>query len=250
MPISKKLQLIVMVSVFMLQYFAEHLFPQTKQNNKRPNEWKNLQWGLLGWAVNFVPAIGLAKWIQWVDTERLGLMNQFRFDLVIQSVIFLILMDLWMYWWHRMNHTVSFLWRFHQLHHTEEHMNTTTVLRFHFAELLISNLLKALVFLLLGPSISMVILYELLFFANVLFHHSNIRILPAADRAYRLLFSSPLMHRLHHSTKKWERNTNYGSVFSWWDRIFGSFKANGLPFIVTGLDEKNATNLSETKHTI
>ena len=238
MPISKTGQLLIMISLFMLQYFAEHLFPAARQHNQKDNEWKNVRWGLLGWSVNILPAIALAKWLQWIDTEKPGLMNLFHFKPVTGLIIFLLLMDMWMYWWHRMNHTVQLLWQFHRLHHTDEHMNTTTVLRFHFAELLISNFFKALFFLFVGPAVFMVAVYEVIFLANVLFHHSNVRMSPAADRIYRLLFSSPLMHRLHHSKKQEERNSNYSSVFSGWDRLFGSYKKNERTHIVFGIEEE------------
>jgi len=237
MLFNKTGQLIIMVSLFMLQYFAEHIFPETKKNNTPKNEWKNLQWGLLGWGLNILPAIGLAKWLQYINFQKLGFLGYIHLNSITGLIVFFLLIDLWMYWWHRMNHTIKLFWQFHRLHHTEEHMNTTTVLRFHFAELFISNCFKALIFLMLGPMVFMVMLYEIVFLTNVLFHHSNIKMSLAADNVYSKFFSSPLMHRLHHSKKMIDRNTNYGSVFSCWDKLFGSYKKNEQTQIAFGLED-------------
>ena len=143
-----------------------------------------------------------------------------------------------MYWWHRFNHTVGFLWRFHKFHHKDLLMNTTTAIRFHTVELFLSVVMKSIVFVLAGFNFLPVLIYELFFFTAIVIHHSNIRITDQLDMLYRKLFSSPLMHRIHHSNKQKETDTNYGSVFSFWDRIFKTYLKKTETPIVFGVDEK------------
>ena len=144
-----------------------------------------------------------------------------------------------MYWWHRFNHTMGLLWKFHKFHHKDLNMNTTTAIRFHTVELFFSVVMKSIVFVLFGFSFLPVLIYECVFFVALITQHSNIRISEQIDMLYRKLFSSPLMHRIHHSNKRKETDTNYGSVFSFWDRIFKTYLKKTETPIVFGVDEKH-----------
>ncbi|WP_462322291.1 sterol desaturase family protein [Halochromatium sp.] len=140
-----------------------------------------------------------------------------------------LLFDLWMYAWHRANHEIPILWRFHQVHHTDPAMDATTALRFHPGELLISSLLNPLVVLALGMGLTQLILYKSVMLAIILFHHSNVRVPSHWDARLRWLIVPPSMHRVHHSRIARETNSNYGTVFSFWDRLFGSFRLRPNP---------------------
>jgi sterol desaturase/sphingolipid hydroxylase (fatty acid hydroxylase superfamily) len=135
-----------------------------------------------------------------------------------------VLFDLWMYAWHRANHVIPFLWRFHQVHHTDTAMDATTALRFHPGEFLISSLLSPLVLIALGMGLTALTVYKAVMLAVILFHHSNVRVPPRLDAALRRVLVPPSMHRVHHSNIPAETNSNYGTVFSLWDRLFGSFR--------------------------
>ena len=143
---------------------------------------------------------------------------------VLGLALAVLLFDLWMYAWHRANHEIPFLWRFHQVHHTDPAMDVTTALRFHPGELLISSLLNPLVILALGMGLTQLILYKSVMLAIILFHHSNLRVPSRWDARLRWLIVPPSMHRVHHSRIARETNSNYGTVFSFWDRLFGSFR--------------------------
>ena len=117
-------------------------------------------------------------------------------------------------------------------------MNTTTALRFHAIELLFSVVYKSALLLLMGLSFLPVLIYEALFFLAIVIHHSNISITEPMDMLYRKLFSSPLMHRIHHSNKQKETDSNYGSVFSFWDRIFNTYIKKAEAPVIFGIDEK------------
>lgn len=148
-------------------------------------------------------------------------LNLLDWAAAIAAVVFF---DFWMYWWHRANHRIPFLWRFHKMHHSDMEMDASTALRFHPVEMIISGSLRLGVVALLGMTVWQIILYELVMMPIILLHHSNLVFPENLDRWYRLLLSSPRMHRVHHSDKQQERDRNYGTIFSFWDRIFRSFK--------------------------
>lgn len=235
---EKKIQTIFLFSIFVLQYLLEHVFPQVKKNNNLKNEGFNFLIALLNAAVLFIPSLWMVQWLSIIDKNNLGLLQQFFLPFGAQLFITIIVMDLAMYWWHRFNHTLSFLWRFHSFHHRDEMMNTTTALRFHAIELLFSVFYKSAVLMLMGFSFLPVLLYEAIFFLAIVIHHSNINITEPVDMLYRKLFSSPLMHRIHHSNKQKETDSNYGSVFSFWDRIFNTYIKKPEAPVIFGVDEK------------
>lgn len=224
--------------VFGLQYFFEHLYPQNKKLNDWKNERFNLSIGLLNVVLNFVPASALVYLLGFIEQNRIGLLMRFSLPSWLEILLTILVLDCWMYAWHRINHTVPFFWQFHRFHHEDQRMNSTTAVRFHIAELLLSLPGKAAVYLLFGLRFTPVIVYETLFFTAIVFHHSNIRISAAADGLYRILFASPVMHRIHHSCRKEERNANYGAVFSFWDRLFRSWVKAPKGEIVFGVEEK------------
>jgi len=136
----------------------------------------------------------------------------------------LFLFDLWMYAWHRANHEVPLLWRLHRVHHTDPRMDSTTAFRFHPGEIAVSALLNAVVILALGLGLATLILYKSLMIVVIILHHSNLRLPEAWDRRLRILVVPPSMRRVHHSEVVVETNSNYGTIFSFWDRLLGSFR--------------------------
>ncbi|WP_295583602.1 sterol desaturase family protein [uncultured Lamprocystis sp.] len=140
------------------------------------------------------------------------------------ALISFVLFDLWMYGWHRANHRIPFLWRFHRVHHTDPAMDCTTALRFHPGEILLSGLANLPVIVALGMSLQTFVLYKAVMVAVILFHHSNLAVPARIDRGLRRLIVSPSMHRVHHSEIRAETDSNYGTIFSFWDRLFGSLR--------------------------
>ncbi|EAT58525.1 sterol desaturase-like protein [Chlorobium ferrooxidans DSM 13031] len=154
-----------------------------------------------------------------------------------EAILIILLIDLWMYLWHRLNHETRVLWRFHSVHHSDATLDVTSSWRFHWMEILFSELLRLPLFMLMGAGIEHLLLYSLFMTPVIEFHHSNLSIPPALDRVARFIIPSPMMHRLHHSKLMSEHNTNYGSMLSFWDRLFGTFlfKEN-LDDLQIGLD--------------
>lgn len=199
----------------------------------------NIGIGVLnGLAIRFgFVALWLAT-IQWTTTHHTGLLNWLSVPPTLRWVLALFLLDAWTYYWHRLNHTVAFFWRFHRLHHSDRQMDVTTANRFHFGEITLSSLVRVPVLALIGCRLDELALYELLLFAVVQFHHANIGLPEWLDRGLRTVIVTPHLHKVHHSVVVAEQNANYSSLFSWWDRIARSFRlAPDLSQVVFGVDE-------------
>ena len=139
---------------------------------------------------------------------------------VIAGIVAFLILDLYMYFWHRSMHQLPLAWRFHRLHHTDRSMNVSTAYRFHPIEIISSSIPKLLLIWLLGISTDYVLIYELVFTVVIVLHHSNLAISKSIDQLLALMIVTPNLHRIHHSQVVTETNSNYGSILNWWDRIF------------------------------
>ena len=137
----------------------------------------------------------------------------------------ILLLDLAIYWQHRLLHVVPALWRLHRVHHADIGFDVTTALRFHPVEIVVSMLIKLGLIALLGVPPIAVLVFELALNAGALFTHANFALPSKLDRRLRWLIVTPDMHRIHHSVHNDETNSNYGFHLSVWDRLFGSYRA-------------------------
>lgn len=134
----------------------------------------------------------------------------------------LLLLDFLIYWWHRANHVFPLLWRFHEVHHLDHFLDTTTALRFHFGEVLLSALARAGVIIVFAIPFSSIIAFEVLVLAASIFHHSNLRLPAGLERALSRVVITPSIHWVHHHAVRSDTDSNYGTVLSIWDPLFGS----------------------------
>jgi sterol desaturase/sphingolipid hydroxylase (fatty acid hydroxylase superfamily) len=141
-------------------------------------------------------------------------------------VLGFVLLDGVMYLWHRLNHEAPLLWRFHGVHHVDLDLDVTTALRFHPVELMLSIPVRVLQVLLIGPEPWLALAYELAMQVATAFHHANLRLPLAVDRALRWLIVTPRMHQIHHSVVPAETASNWSVVFSFWDRIARSYRCD------------------------
>lgn len=175
---------------------------------------------------------------EWTRAHHFGLLNWAPMPWWARLAAAFLLFDAWMYWWHRLNHRIPFLWRFHRTHHSDPMMDVTTANRFHLGEILISSLLRVPVIALLGLHLWELALYEAGMFAVVQMHHANIAFPAWLDRGLRAVIVTPFMHKVHHSRWQTETDSNYSSLFSFWDRLFGSFRLRENPGTLKfGLEE-------------
>lgn len=138
------------------------------------------------------------------------------------TVLDLVLLDLLIYWWHRANHQWPPLWRFHRVHHLDRFLDSTSALRFHVGEVLLSALARSGVILLLGFPFASILLFEALLLIAAIFHHSNLRMPPRLESALSKAVVTPAIHWVHHHAVRADTDSNYATIFSAWDRLFGS----------------------------
>ena len=154
-----------------------------------------------------------------------GVFNYFDVPIWVAVVASVVILDFAIYLQHVMFHAVPALWRLHRMHHADLDFDVTTGARFHPIEILLSMFIKFAVIAVIGAPAVAVIIFEVLLNATSMFNHGNLRLPSAVDRMLRLFIVTPDMHRVHHSIEDHETNSNFGFNLSWWDRLFGTYKA-------------------------
>ena len=200
---------------------------------------RNVTMGMMNGIITVILFSGATAFVtEAAEKQHVGLLHWLETSVWVETVIMLVLFDLWMYLWHRANHQFPLLWRFHRMHHSDLQMDTTSAFRFHIGELIFSSIIRFPVFFLLGLQLWQLILYETILIPIILFHHSNVALPEQWDRLIRALIVTPNMHRVHHSHYKPETDSNYSSIFSLWDRLGRSFrKKENILSLHYGLDE-------------
>ncbi len=154
-----------------------------------------------------------------------GLLNILDLPEWMAFIIGVLAMDMVVYLQHLMFHAVPLIWRLHMMHHADLDYDVTTGLRFHPVEIILSMFIKMTAIAALGPSVMAVVIFEIVLNGTAMFNHGNIKLPLHIDKYLRLLVVTPDMHRVHHSVTIRETNSNFGFNFPWWDRLFGTYRA-------------------------
>lgn len=215
------------LSVFVVMAILEIVVPRRQLRTAKGARWfTNLGILVLGTLVVRVIFPTAAVGIALVAGERgWGLMNNLDLSPVVAIVMSMLILDLFIYLQHVMFHAVPALWRLHMVHHADVDFDCTTGLRFHPLEILLSMLIKLAAVAVLGPPAIAVVIFEVVLNATAVFNHGNVRLPVAVDRVLRLIVVTPDMHRVHHSVKQHETDSNFGFNLPWWDRLFGTYRA-------------------------
>ena len=168
--------------------------------------------------------VGLTAVALYNQQHGIGLFNIIDLPSIVVVILSLILLDIIIYWQHRLFHRVPMLWRLHKVHHADAHVDASTGLRFHPIEIILSILVKLVAVSLLGVPAIAVLIFEIALNGLAIFNHANIRLPPALEKPLRLILMTQILHRIHHSQRVSETNSNYGFSIIWWDWIFGSYK--------------------------
>lgn len=162
----------------------------------------------------------------------------------------ILLLDFWIYWWHRANHELQFLWRFHSVHHLDETLDTSSALRFHFGEVVLSALVRGVVIVIFDLSLASVLLFEGIVLASAIFHHSDAKLPPRLESLLARVIVTPSIHWVHHHAIRADTDSNYGTIFSFWDRLFRSASLTKrwaeMPIGVQGLRDRPLVRLITT----
>ena len=226
-PIEPYIRLGAFLGVFAAMALWEFLAPRRARSVSRWVRWPN---NLAITAVNTAlvrvifptAAVGLALL---GEARGWGVLNAFALPQWLKVAAAVVALDLVIYLQHVMFHAVPAFWRLHRMHHADLDFDVTTGARFHPVEILLSMLIKLAAVAALGAPALAVLIFEVLLNATSMFNHSNVRLPAALDRALRLVVVTPEMHRVHHSILPYETNSNFGFNAPWWDRLFGTYRA-------------------------
>jgi sterol desaturase/sphingolipid hydroxylase (fatty acid hydroxylase superfamily) len=215
-----------------LLFAAERLWPASPAIADMRRLIRNLTLG----ALVFV-ASPLVQWMtQWLLADVQPLL---KIDNLITA---LLLLDLWTYALHRAYHRVPLMWRLHAPHHFDTHLDVTSAVRFHIGEILWSSVLRLFPLLVFGVPLEVNALFGAILTGSALFHHSNLRLSPTFERALSWVIVTPSIHWVHHHAVQRDTDSNYASILSIWDRMFGSRSPTArwpsMPIGVEGVGEK------------
>lgn len=241
-----EIRLSIFLGIFALMAVLEAIAPRRARSYSRLLRWT----GNLGIVVintllvRFlfpVAAVGLALAS---EQNGWGLLNQVELPGWLAVLLAVVLLDLIIYLQHVMFHAVPVFWRLHRMHHTDLDLDVTSGARFHPVEIVLSMAIKMVAVIALGPPAVAVVIFEVLLNATAMFNHSNVAIPEPLDRLLRLIVVTPDMHRVHHSVIPDETNSNFGFNVPWWDRLFGTYRAQpaaGHAGMTIGIGEFRST---------
>lgn len=237
----------IFVGLFLLLAVIETVLPRRSRTETRKKRWAT-NWALIiidtfalramAYVIPFVLpllAVGAAY-----DAQRLGwgLFNQVGWPAGLEILLTVLVLDFAIWLQHLITHKIPILWRLHRVHHADRDIDVTTAIRFHPVEIALSMVLKIGLVYLLGPAGIAVILFEIILNSTAMFNHANIKLPLWLDAIIRLVLVTPDMHRVHHSDKRCEHDSNYGFALSIWDRMFRTYIAqpkNGHDDMTIGL---------------
>ncbi|MEL6870218.1 MAG: sterol desaturase family protein [Pseudomonadota bacterium] len=217
----------VFFGVLFLLAALEWYLPRRQLMRTRIERWPaNIGLLVIGTLIVRVVAPGVTILVSaYCADHGFGLMHWLNVPQSVAVVLCVIALDGIIYAQHRVMHHVPLLWRLHRVHHADTDFDVTTALRFHPAEIVFSLGIKLIAIGALGAPVVAVIVFEIVLSASAMFNHANLALPLPLDRLLRLLIVTPDMHRVHHSPRQHETNSNYGFFLSVWDRVFASYVA-------------------------
>ena len=187
--------------------------------------------------VNFILAFILVSASEWVVAADVGLLQWVNLPVWAVLIVGLPLLDLiGAYAAHWTEHRIPVLWRFHLVHHTDQHIDTTSANRHHPGESVIRFVFTTAAVLIVGAPIWLVFLYQSLSVVLSQFNHANIVVPKWLDKTLSPIFVTPDMHRVHHHYRMPYTDTNFGNIFSFWDRVFGTYSEVDNSKLIYGVD--------------
>lgn len=229
---------LILVGGITFFWLLEYAAPLFQFNYKKiQHAWPNIFFTGTTVIINFALAFILLKTSDWTIENSFGILHWFQFPLWVSVIIAILLLDFFGAWLaHYVQHKIKPLWMLHLIHHTDNNVDTTTANRHHPGESIIRFLFTTFGVFILGAPIGMVLLYQSLSVIFSQFNHANIRLPKRLDNILSFVIVSPDMHKVHHHLKLPYTDTNYGNIFSIWDRLLGSFSKMKNEEIVYGID--------------
>ena len=219
---------LILAAVFLLLLVLEAVCPLRRRTRCRTQRLPvnfALTVGVMAAGLWVVRPVALAVSF-WVVDRNFGLLRFVKIPHPVAILLGLVLMDLTFYWWHRANHSIFLLWRFHGVHHLDPDLDVTTATRFHFGEVLYSTGFRVLQVGLLGVDAFTFLLYEAIYQVTNIFQHANLRLPLLLERVLNKIVVTPRMHGIHHSVVSDEVGSNFSVIFRWWDAVHRTLRLN------------------------
>ena len=222
---------VLSASIFFAILVLESFLPLFKNRQKRwRHGFRNISIVVIDNLVFILLLAAATSFIfEFAEVNKWSLSRLLNLPVPFNIIFIIIVFDLWMYIWHRITHYSKFVWRFHRMHHSDNEMDVTTALRFHPGEIIISTILRWGIFVILGMKVTDLIIYETIMLPIIFLQHSNFYMPFKIDKILRSIIITPWMHWVHHSQIYKESNTNFGTIFSWWDRLGKTFSLKEKP---------------------
>ncbi|WP_190295286.1 sterol desaturase family protein [Mucilaginibacter rubeus] len=239
------LQPVVLIAMLILMYCIENVLPYLNPPaNKRKHYGRNFIISLVSFLLNAVLGAVVVMVVELTAQNHWGLLNQFELPPVFGWIIGILLFDFGSFLTHNLQHKVPVLWRFHRIHHSDNHLNVSSSLRFHPVDVIVSQCVyQCIGVMLIGLPITAFVIYGSIAIPLLILQHSNVRFPAKLERIARLIFATPGWHKIHHASEQKDTDSHYGDVFTFWDRIFGTWGKKQPHEIQYGLAEFN-----EDKH--
>jgi sterol desaturase/sphingolipid hydroxylase (fatty acid hydroxylase superfamily) len=245
--LHKFIWIVLCLSIF---WIAEGIYPLFDFHY---NKWKHSKVNLvlLGTTmlINVLFGIATVGIFQWTASQQFGLFYWIDWPLWLELLLAVMALDLIaQYFVHFLLHKVSFMWRFHIVHHSDTAVDVTTGTRHHPGDFILREIFALLAIVLFGMPVAFYLIYRILTIFFTYFSHANLDLPIWIDRVISYIFISPNMHKFHHHYVRPWTDTNYGNIFSLWDRIFGTFVYDDPHKIIYGLDVTDSSKSGDLRY--
>lgn len=248
---EQKIRLLFFVSVFLIMAILEILIPRRRLKTGKKNRWLTnlgviaLASAILRILFALLPVAVPLYMVSWASENSWGLFNNLSLFNWVEFFLAIIIFDFAIYLQHRLFHAVPLLWRLHLVHHVDLDLDVTSGNRFHPIEIVLSIFIKVLAVLIIGPSAAALVTFEILLNVFAQFNHSNVKIPDEFESLLRKVIITPDFHRIHHSTRVVETNSNFGFNLSLWDYLFKTYRPKpekGHEEMTLGLEQHQDPN--------
>jgi sterol desaturase/sphingolipid hydroxylase (fatty acid hydroxylase superfamily) len=247
--LTEQIRLVILVGLCGALWSAESIMPLYRyQNSRIRHAFPNVALTLILVLTNLSLSFSSALLADFTARSGVGVLPLLKVSGWTQAAVGVLALDLFAYFAHVLLHKSWLGWQFHRVHHSENAVDVTTAFRQHPGETVWRILWQLAAIFLFGIPLWIVAIYLILSALNAQFEHANIKFNSGLDRYFRLLVVTPHMHKVHHSREQKETDSNYSNIFSFWDKLFGTYTAEAdfmkLRYGLEGFDDRKRQSLS------